>query len=303
VADSQLSPLQHNVQIVNPDGTPTPYFIQLLQQLYEEKNDISDQVELTAGLDLIAGAGLTGGGPLDGSAGDITLSANVQAILNLVTTTRGAILYRGAAVWSALLPGTSGDFLKTNGAGADPAWATPGGGGGSLVLLEQHTAAASASLDFTAGITALYDEYIFELVNVLNTTNSAIPWIRMSTNGGVSYDAAANYQHYFHSRSLATFSGNGSVADTKIQMNNNGHVNTFNYGIGGQFRLFSPLSTTQHKAVNGSFVACDGGGSGWISDCQFSGRYMSLTAVNAIRFMFSAGNITSGTIRMYGIAK
>jgi hypothetical protein len=202
------------------------------------------------------------------------------------------------------LPGTAGQFLQTAGAGADPLWAAAGGGGGGgLTLLEQHTAAASATLDFTTGITATYDEYLFEMVNVLNATNSAIPQLRMSTNGGVSYDAAANYQDYFHSRSLATFSGNGSVADTKIQMNNNGHVNTFNYGIGGQFRLFSPLSATQHKAVNGAFVACDGGASGWISDCQFSGRYMSVTPVNALRFMFSAGNITSGTIRMYGVAK
>jgi hypothetical protein len=31
-----------------------------------------------------------------------------------------------------LAPGTSGQFLKTNGAGANPAWATPSGGGGGL---------------------------------------------------------------------------------------------------------------------------------------------------------------------------
>jgi hypothetical protein len=32
--------------------------------------------------------------------------------------------------WTVLLPGTSGFFLKTNGPGADPAWAAGGGGGG-----------------------------------------------------------------------------------------------------------------------------------------------------------------------------
>ncbi len=37
---------------------------------------------------------------------------------------RGSVLYRGAAAWTALAPGVSGQFLKTNGAGADPAWAT-----------------------------------------------------------------------------------------------------------------------------------------------------------------------------------
>lgn len=176
------------------------------------------------------------------------------------------------------------------------------GGGGALVLLEQHTAAGSASLDFTA-ISSVYDEYLFEMVNVLNATQSAIPYIRMSTDGGATFDSGGNYNDYYHSRSGLTFSANGSVTDTRIQMNNNGHVNTFNHGINGQFRLFSPLSTALHKMVTGSFVACDGGASGSVSDCQFSGRYMSLTAVNALRFLFSSGNITSGTIRMYGIAK
>ena len=31
--------------------------------------------------------------------------------------------------------------------------------------------------------------------------------------------------------------------------------------------------------------------------------YNNASAVNAVRFLFSSGNITSGTIRVYGIAK
>jgi hypothetical protein len=191
VGESKLSPLQHNVQIVNPDGTPTPYFIQLLQQLYEEKNDISDQVELTAGLDLIAGAGLTGGGPLDGTAGDITLSASVQAILNLVTTTRGAILYRGAAVWSALLPGTAGYFLQTAGAGADPLWAAGGGGGGggATPTIRAHNAgvynAASVNVPFPAG-TVAGDIAVVNWENGFAVSATPAGWtpLWISNNGG-----------------------------------------------------------------------------------------------------------------------
>lgn len=181
--------------------------------------------------------------------------------------------------------------------------AASGGAAGALVLLEQHTAANVASLDFTA-ISATYDEYLFEMVNLLNATDSAVPWLRMSTDGGVTFDSGANYNDYWHSRSIATFSGNGGATDTRITMNNNGHSKLYNIGINGQFRLFQPLSTTMYKGVNGAFQACDGGPSpGWTSDCQFSGWYRSLTAVNALRFLFSTGNITSGTIRMYGIAK
>ncbi|MBK9496884.1 MAG: hypothetical protein IPO08_20725 [Xanthomonadales bacterium] len=43
---------------------------------------------------------------------------------------RGDILFYGAAGWELLHAGTSGHFLQTSGAGADPVWAAGGGGGG-----------------------------------------------------------------------------------------------------------------------------------------------------------------------------
>lgn len=53
-----------------------------------------------------------------------------SAVLDGITATQGAILYRGASEWEALAPGTSGKFLKTQGAAANPLWDTPAGGGG-----------------------------------------------------------------------------------------------------------------------------------------------------------------------------
>lgn len=55
-----------------------------------------------------------------------TLSDILDAILSNV---RGSVVYRGASAWAALGPGTSGQFLKTQGASANPLWApTPPGG-------------------------------------------------------------------------------------------------------------------------------------------------------------------------------
>lgn len=49
---------------------------------------------------------------------------SISAVLDdLLGTTRGSIAYRNATVWTPLAPGTAGQYLKTNGAGADPAWA------------------------------------------------------------------------------------------------------------------------------------------------------------------------------------
>jgi hypothetical protein len=50
--------------------------------------------------------------------------------LDIASATFGDILYRDAVSWARLPAGTSGNFLKTQGAGAAPTWAAAGGGGG-----------------------------------------------------------------------------------------------------------------------------------------------------------------------------
>jgi len=45
-------------------------------------------------------------------------------VLDMIGSTRGQILYRGASTWGALGVGTAGQVLQSGGAGADPSWAT-----------------------------------------------------------------------------------------------------------------------------------------------------------------------------------
>lgn len=53
----------------------------------------------------------------------LTTSEGLTSVLDMISSTRGAVLYRGATGWAALAPGTAGWRLTTNGAGADPTWA------------------------------------------------------------------------------------------------------------------------------------------------------------------------------------
>lgn len=62
-----------------------------------------------------------------GTAVPSALSAS--NVLDMVGATQGMVLYRGASTWSALSPGTSGQVLTTNGAAANPTWATVSGTG------------------------------------------------------------------------------------------------------------------------------------------------------------------------------
>ena len=65
-------------------------------------------------------------------------------------STRGAILYRGAAGWLGLGPGTSGYMLLSGGAGADPAWAPSGGAPGNAI-----TTIVGAGVSSTTSIVGL----------------------------------------------------------------------------------------------------------------------------------------------------
>jgi hypothetical protein len=56
--------------------------------------------------------------------------ATLTQVLDLVgSAAQGDILYRGASTWTRLGAGTSGQYLQTQGAAANPQWATVSGGG------------------------------------------------------------------------------------------------------------------------------------------------------------------------------
>jgi hypothetical protein len=180
-------------------------------------------------------------------------------------------------------------------------------GGGALVLLEQHTAADSATLGFTTCISAAYDEYLIELVGIVPATNGAVLLFRCSTNGGSTYDASAIYDwgelHTLWSGGATSLGADGAVAISLFSDGaGTGLSSTATSPMVGSFRLFDPASTASYKMILGSgfgvYSATDG-------RYQFSttAQYRSLTAVNAFQFLFSSGNIASGTIRVYGLAK
>jgi hypothetical protein len=78
-----------------------------------------------------------------------TLSAIFDAILS---SARGAIIYRTSSGWTALAPGTTGQVLQTGGASADPTWA---GVATNLDGLSDVTAPSPAQYDMLVyGVTA-----------------------------------------------------------------------------------------------------------------------------------------------------
>lgn len=60
-------------------------------------------------------------------------------------SSRGLILYRGAAGWAALAPGTVGYVLQTGGTSGDPSWSPAGGGGAGISTIVGSGVSSTAS--------------------------------------------------------------------------------------------------------------------------------------------------------------
>ena len=212
---------------------------------------------------------------------------------------------------------TSGVFKPTafNDASFDNVTAVPEGAlpaGGNMVLLSTQTASASASISFTSGITSAYKEYLFIFNNIHPSTNGTDFNFNLSTDGGSNYNVTKtttifNAYHYENdsSSNLAYIASNDLAQSTAYQriMTFGDLSNADDHALSGTMQLFNPSSTTYVKHFI-STVSLAGGADGTVQyeNNDFMAGYGNTTsAVNAIDFKMSSGNIDDGTIQMFGI--
>lgn len=194
---------------------------------------------------------------------------------------------------------STNDVLKYNGS----AWVngTVAGSTGALVLLEQHTASGSASLDFTSWYSASYDVYQIQIVGVVPATATVSIRIQVSTDGGATYITTSSYKW---SRSFEPIVGGGTSGTSANQTTvgfplwETDHTNTATNGIVGSGTLYAPGSTSLYKNFIWDVI---GSTSSITYHIKWAGVYQSTSAVNAFRVIASSGNLASGTVRVYGI--
>jgi len=72
---------------------------------------------------------------LDSKLATITTAGKVNfSAFTVASEAQGDIIYRNSSAWVRLAAGTSGEFLKTQGTGANPIWDTAGGAGLTVVV-------------------------------------------------------------------------------------------------------------------------------------------------------------------------
>jgi hypothetical protein len=175
-----------------------------------------------------------------------------------------------------------------------------------ITFISSQTASNSASISFISGLNSTYKVYKFVFVNMHPSVDGSLFQFNMSTDSGANYNVTktTTFFQYYHLESDAAAGGGYITSEdlaqsTAYQTLLNGVGSDNDQNCNGTLQLFNPSSTTFVK----HFIARSNRNSSDDATLdEFVAGYGNTTsAVNAIQFKFSSGNIDAGTIYMYGI--
>jgi hypothetical protein len=178
---------------------------------------------------------------------------------------------------------------------------------GNMVLISSQTASDSASISFTTGIDSTYKEYQFYFINIRPATNNVDFQFNGSTDSGSNYNVTKTTTQFdaYHdeagTEAVLTYNTGYDLAQSTAYQNiTNDISNSADMNTCATMSLFNPASTTYVKhfiaTTNNNYNA-----SNFFQNDYLAGYFNTTSAINAINFQMSSGNIADGTILMYGI--
>ena len=176
---------------------------------------------------------------------------------------------------------------------------------GNMVLISSQTASASASISFTTGIDSTYKEYQFYFINI-HPASSGDFTFNMSTDSGSNYNVTKTTTSFwaYHKEDgtdplLDYNTGRDLAQGTGFQSLSAGISTDSDSNCSGILTIFNPASTTYVKHFTATSNVFDNGN--YAINMYFAGYGNTTSAINAVQFKMSSGNIDDGTILMYGI--
>lgn len=194
---------------------------------------------------------------------------------------------------------TAGDIATLNYDGTN--FRVMSSGVSDFVKISSATASASATIDFT-NLSGTYNSYVIIANDIAPSVDGASLWLRTSTDNGSTYDSGASdyswgWQWLQHAVAINA-NRTADEADSQIVISTAGVGNAANEVYTGQIILFNPAGTGYTFC---KFQGISINNTGDPYNNEGSGRRISTADVDAIRFLFSSGNIASGTFTLYGI--
>lgn len=175
-----------------------------------------------------------------------------------------------------------------------------------ITFISSQTASNSATISFTSGLTSTYKAYKFVFSNIKPATDNAYFNFNMSTDGGTNYNVTKTTTSFTAYHNEADTDTN-LVYETARDLAQSTAFQTIMGGIGngadeagsGTLTIYNPSSTVYVKHFIGDLNHYDS--TDYTYRTLVAGYGNTTSAVNAIRFQMSTGNISVGTIYLYGI--
>jgi len=182
---------------------------------------------------------------------------------------------------------------------------------GSMTLIKEVTANSDASISFVDGssdvvLDSTYPIYKFEFINVHPATDNVSFSFQASTNGGSSYGVTltSTFFNAYHNEAgsdnnLGYRTAEDLAQSTSFQGFQNAYGNGNDESGVGFLHLFNPSDTTFVKHFIGT--SSNYHSSNYAINNFVAGYFNTTSAIDAIQFKMSSGNIDAGTIKLYGI--
>ena len=180
--------------------------------------------------------------------------------------------------------------------------------GGSMTFIKKLTASSSSTLSFVNGssdvvLDSTYKEYVFTFKSIHAASNSGFSF--NFRDGGTDYDATKTTTHFYGYHNEAGSSSGLQYSDYDLAQSTafqpiTGLIsaNETDANGCGYLHLFNPSSTTFVK----HFMTTLQFNSSTQSTNTFCAGYINTTtAIDAVQFKMSSGNIDAGDICLYGI--
>jgi len=182
-----------------------------------------------------------------------------------------------------------------------------------MTLIKTLTASSSATLSFVDGTSDVvlddtYDEYVFKFINIHQDTGEIRFECNFSSDGGNNYNVTKT-STYFQARHRENGTDTSLAYDTGgdlAQSTSNQRLTAYSHlgsgadqSLAGYLHLYNPSSTTfvKHFIISCQYSAA----ADYCINNYIAGYCNTTSAVDAIRFQMSSGNIDSGVIKLYGI--
>lgn len=181
---------------------------------------------------------------------------------------------------------------------------------GSLTLIKSITASASASISFVDGtdgvvLDGTYSSYVFKFINIHPSLDSSLFEFQGSTNGGSTYGVtitSTDFLAYNHESNGAT--GLNYVTSFDLAQSTAYQIlaesgNDNDQNASGFLQLFAPNSGTfvKHFISRTSMTQKND----YMQDNFMAGYFNTISAIDAVQFKMSSGNIDDGIIKLYGV--